>query len=55
MLNPIKLLKFTEKQQTDRYKVLNITLNNGIKMPLLGFGTYLLGDGFECEQSVLNA
>ena len=43
------------KQQTDRYKVMNITLNNGIKMPLLGFGTYLLRDGLECEQSVLNA
>ena len=24
-------------------------------MPLLGFGTYLLRDGFECEQSVLSA
>ena len=24
-------------------------------MPLLGFGTYLLRDGYECEQSVLNA
>jgi len=24
-------------------------------MPLLGFGTYLLRDGLECEQSVLNA
>lgn len=35
--------------------ILNITLNNGIKMPLLGFGTYLLQDGLECEQSVLNA
>lgn len=34
---------------------MNITLNNGIKMPLLGFGTYLLRDGLECEQSVLNA
>jgi len=32
-----------------------ILLNNGVKMPLLGFGTYLLRDGFECEQSVLNA
>ena len=31
------------------------TLNNGIKMPLLGFGTYLLRDGSACEQSVLNA
>ncbi|MEX8547988.1 MAG: aldo/keto reductase [Mucilaginibacter sp.] len=44
-----------EKQHTDSYKVMNITLNNGIKMPLLGFGTYLLRDGLECEQSVLNA
>jgi diketogulonate reductase-like aldo/keto reductase len=34
---------------------MNITLNNGIKMPLLGFGTYLLRNGVECEQSVLNA
>jgi 2,5-diketo-D-gluconate reductase A len=33
----------------------NVILNNGVKMPLLGFATYLLGDGFECEQSVLNA
>ena len=24
-------------------------------MPLLGFGTYLLRDGLECEQAVLNA
>lgn len=33
----------------------NVILNNGVKMPLLGFGTYLLQDGFECERSVLNA
>jgi 2,5-diketo-D-gluconate reductase A len=35
--------------------MMNITLNNGIKMPLLGFGTYLLPDGLRCEQSVLDA
>lgn len=35
--------------------MINVTLNNGVKMPLLGFGTYLLRDGLECEQSVLNA
>lgn len=35
--------------------MMNITLNNGLKMPLLGFGTYLLRDGSACEQSVLNA
>lgn len=33
----------------------NIRLNNGVKMPLLGFGTYLLREGIECEQSVLKA
>jgi len=33
----------------------HILLNNGVKMPLIGFGTYLLRDGFECEQSVLHA
>jgi len=33
----------------------NVILNNGVKMPLLGFGTYMLRDGLECEQSVLNA
>lgn len=34
---------------------MDITLHNGIKMPLLGFGTYLLRDGSECEQAVLQA
>ena len=35
--------------------MLDITLNNGLKMPLLGFGTYLLRDGLACEQAVLQA
>lgn len=33
----------------------HILLNNGVKMPLLGFGTHLLRDGSECERSVLHA
>ncbi len=33
----------------------NVTLNNGVKMPLLGFGTYLLQGGLACEQAVLHA
>jgi len=33
----------------------NVILYNGVRMPLLGFGTYLLRDGLECEQAVLNA
>lgn len=31
-----------------------ITLNNDIQMPMLGFGTFLMG-GAECEESVLTA
>ena len=31
------------------------TLNNGIEMPLVGFGTYQITDPGECEHSVLTA
>jgi 2,5-diketo-D-gluconate reductase A len=31
------------------------TLNNGIKMPLLGFGVFQVPDAAECERSVLEA
>jgi 2,5-diketo-D-gluconate reductase A len=33
----------------------SIRLNNGIEMPLLGFGVYQIPDADECEKSVLNA
>lgn len=29
-----------------------IKLNNGIEMPILGFGVYQISDAAECEQSV---
>lgn len=32
-----------------------IKLNNGIEMPILGFGVYQIPDPAECEQSVLDA
>ena len=32
-----------------------ITLNNGIKMPMVGFGVYQLTDSDQCEQLVLDA
>lgn len=32
-----------------------VTLNNGIKMPILGFGVYQINDAAECEQSVYDA
>ena len=32
-----------------------VTLNNGVKMPVLGFGTFRLNDLDECERCVLDA
>ena len=33
----------------------NVKLNNGVKMPILGFGVFQIADLNECENSVLNA
>ena len=33
----------------------NVTLNNGIEMPILGFGVYQIPDAVECERSVADA
>lgn len=41
-------LKETKKMET-------IKLNNGIEMPLLGFGVFQIPDAEECERSVLDA
>lgn len=32
-----------------------VTLNNGVEMPILGFGVFQVNDPKECEQSVLDA
>lgn len=32
-----------------------VTLNNGVKMPILGFGVYQIKDPKECEQAVADA
>lgn len=32
-----------------------VTLNNGIKMPILGFGVFQIPDAQECERSVIDA
>lgn len=32
-----------------------VTLNNGIEMPILGFGVFQIPDANECEQSVYDA
>lgn len=33
----------------------NVTLNNGVQMPILGFGVFQMTDQNECEQSVYDA
>ncbi|OXA90071.1 aldo/keto reductase [Flavobacterium hercynium] len=33
----------------------NIKLNNGVEMPILGFGVFQMQDAAECEQAVLDA
>ncbi len=33
----------------------NVTLNNGVQMPLLGFGVFQIPDAAECERSVAEA
>lgn len=32
-----------------------VTLNNGVKMPILGFGVFQIDDMKECEETVYNA
>ena len=32
-----------------------VTLNNGVKMPILGFGVYQIADQEECERCILDA
>ena len=33
----------------------SVTLNNGIEMPLLGFGVFQMTDAAECERAVVEA
>ena len=35
--------------------ILSVTLNNGVEMPLLGFGVFQMHDAEECERSVYDA
>ena len=32
-----------------------VTLNNGVRMPKLGFGVYQIRDAVQCEQAVRDA
>ncbi len=33
----------------------SVTLNNGVQMPILGFGVFQIADAKECERSVVDA
>lgn len=33
----------------------NVKLNNGVEMPMLGFGVFQIADLNECERSVVDA
>src|SRR6478735_5985967 len=33
----------------------SVTLNNGVEMPILGFGVFQIPDAAECERSVYDA
>jgi 2,5-diketo-D-gluconate reductase A len=32
-----------------------VILNNGVEMPILGFGVFQMNDSIECEQAVYDA
>ena len=36
-------------------KIETVTLNNGVEMPLEGFGVFQVADPAQCEQAVLDA
>lgn len=42
-------------QKNQNYIMQTIELNNGVKMPILGFGVYQIPDPIECENSVYEA
>jgi diketogulonate reductase-like aldo/keto reductase len=40
---------------SERKTMRNVILNNGVEMPILGFGVYQIADAEECERSVVEA
>lgn len=49
-------LKFVPIKTADWEVIMkNVTLNNGVEMPILGFGVYQIADAKECEQAVYDA
>ena len=43
------------KERTEMSTIPTVTLNNGVRMPLLGFGVFQMADAEECERSVSDA
>ena len=48
-------LSVGENEQIGGVHMQKVTLNNGVEMPILGFGVYQITDANGCEQSVLDA
>lgn len=42
-------------QGQKNYTMQKVKLNNGVEMPILGFGVFQVPDLAECERSVLDA
>lgn len=51
----INLCRHLHYQLKKLKKMKNILLNNGIKMPILGFGVFQIPDARECEGAVIDA
>lgn len=43
------------RQQPKDNVMQTVKLNNGIEMPLLGFGVFQMSDAAECERAVIDA
>ncbi len=45
----------TDEAQTGGKMMRNVILNNGVEMPIIGFGVFQVTDADECEQAVVDA
>lgn len=54
MLTIAQKIRWCKNSESEEMSMESIKLNNGVKMPVLGFGTFL-NNGEECERSVCEA
>src|SRR6266513_1180940 len=51
----LKLNRLTSALRTEKQTMQKVKLNNGVEMPILGFGVFQVTDLAECERSVSDA